>query len=537
MYLYNFIRTGAPEAFKRIVLTAALCGCANAFLVSQINSAAGETAAGHPLTVRSLALYVLSFAIFYVSNRSALLTANVTIEEMLRDLRMRLVDRIRKAELLQVDGLGRGDLFTKLIQETNHLSSTFPMLVNVCGQCVLLAFCLIYIGYLSKAALGMIFLASLAWWFTFTRLKRSLNLELRKVTAAQADMLDSVGHMVDGFKEIKVNRKKSDAVYETFSDVSHRLEEVTVGIGGTWIFLGTFNTFFLYLLLGVISYILPQYIAGYSLIVFKVAAATLFCVGPLNSLVTLGPSFMQANLGLEQLADLEAKLDSLEAGPDALDIQDRSDFQSLEYRGVTFSYRDANEKATFTCGPWDLSLKKGELLFLVGGNGSGKSTVLKLLTGLYPPDQGAILIDGLAVDGPTVLEHRSLFSVIFADFHLFDRLYGLENVAVEDVEKWIDRMELTGKVKYEDGRFTNLNLSTGQRKRLALIAAVLEDRPIYVFDEWASDQDVHFRKIFYEEILADLKARGKTIIAVTHDDRYWDVADRIVKMDLGQFSS
>ena len=160
--------------------------------------------------------------------------------------------------------------------------------------------------------------------------------------------------------------------------------------------------------------------------------------------------------------------------------------------------------------------------------------MLKLLTGLYKPDSGLIDIDGLAVDRTAVRDMRELFSVIFGDFHLFDRLYGLEGVEQERVQELIDRMELTDKVTFEDGKFSNLNLSTGQRKRLALIAALLEDRPIYIFDEWAADQDAHFRAIFYEEILKDLKARGKTVIAVTHDDRFFHVADRVVQLDLGK---
>jgi len=534
VHLYRFLRSGAPEAFRRILLMAAICGCANAFLVSQINDAAAATAAGKPITFQSLALYLLGFGIFYVSNRIALVTANVTMEEMLCDLRLRVVDRLRRAELLEIEGLDRGDLFTKLLQETNHLSQLFPQLVNVFGQCVLLFFCVIYIGSLSMAALTIVVVLSLAWVFTFVRVRKFLTRELRQVTRTQGRLLDVLAHMVDGFKEIKVNRRKNEAVFDEFAAVSEKLEEVTVGIGGTWIFVGTFNTFFIYLLLGIIAYILPQYIAGYSLIVFEVSAATLFCIGPLNSLVSMGPSVMQANLGLEQIADLEEKLSHLEDLPEDAEPLSFADFQRLCYRGVAFSYRDENDRPTFTCGPWDLEVKRGELLFLVGGNGSGKSTSLKLMTGLIPPDTGTVQVDSLAVGGPALAEFRELFSVIFADFHLFDRLYGLEDADAERVAALIERMELTSSVGYVDGRFTNLQLSTGQRKRLALIAALLEDRPIYVFDEWAADQDAHFREIFYHEILPDLKAQGKTIIAVTHDDRYWSVADRVIKMELGQ---
>ena len=539
MFLYNFIVSGAPDDFRRIILMAAISGCANAYLVALINNAAGQTSAGKHVSFQALALYIISFAIYYLTNRIALTTANVAIERMLRDLRLRLIERIRWAELLTVDKMGKGDLFTKLIQETNHLSQSFPVFVSTFGQLVLLFFCLIYIGYLSLAALGIVVLLCACAIVSFVYVRKALDRELREVTLREGQLVDTLEHMVEGFKEIKVNQRKGDALYEAFRELTFRVETVVVGIGGTWIFMMQLANVYLYLLLGIISFLLPQYVHGYSDIIFKLSAATLFCIGPLVQGVAVAPMFMKANLGLEQIFTLEQKLAGLDQrvkpGEEAHCLG-FAGFRRIHYQNITFSYRDDTERPTFTSGPWSLEIRQNEVLFLVGGNGSGKSTVLKLLTGLYPADSGTIQVDGLSVDGPALLEMRELFSVIFSDFHLFDRLYGLEDVEPERVQALIDRMELTEKVKFEDGRFSNLNLSTGQRKRLALIVSLLEDRPIYIFDEWAADQDGHFRHIFYTDILQDLKARGKTVIAVTHDDRFWDLADRVVKMDLGQIA-
>ena len=158
----------------------------------------------------------------------------------------------------------------------------------------------------------------------------------------------------------------------------------------------------------------------------------------------------------------------------------------------------------------------------------------RVIAGLYPLDAGTISVDGRAVSGPDIGGFRELFSAIFADFRLFDRLYGLEDVDPREVNRLIDELELGGKVRFENGRFTQLALSTGQRKRLALIAALLEDRPIYIFDEWSAEQDPRFRDYFYRRLLPDMRARGKTVVAVTHDDRYWHLADRVVKMELGR---
>jgi ABC-type siderophore export system fused ATPase/permease subunit len=173
-------------------------------------------------------------------------------------------------------------------------------------------------------------------------------------------------------------------------------------------------------------------------------------------------------------------------------------------------------------------------VFLVGGNGSGKSTALKLISGLYRPDSGGIRVDGVEVTDLTLQAYREMFTCIFTDFHLFERLYGLEHVDADQVAMLLRHMGLEEKVTFADGRFSTQDLSTGQRKRLAMVVALLEQRDIYLFDEWAADQDSWYRDVFYKVLLPALKRTGKTVIAVTHDDRYWGTADRCITLDAGE---
>lgn len=96
------------------------------------------------------------------------------------------------------------------------------------------------------------------------------------------------------------------------------------------------------------------------------------------------------------------------------------------------------------------------------------------------------------------------------------------------------QLNLDNKVQVENGKFSTIVLSQGQGKRLALLTAYLEKRPIYLFDEWASDQDPFFRDVFYEKILLNLKQQGKTVLVISHDDRYFHLADRVIKLDYGK---
>lgn len=289
---------------------------------------------------------------------------------------------------------------------------------------------------------------------------------------------------------------------------------------------------------------MPIFSPTHSTIVIKITATVLFLISPIEVIVGAIPMFARATASIENINKLEASLDEmLQHSPQAgtlnaeNTVEDESTFahfKQLQFENINFQYTDKTGMPTFKVGPIDLTIQREEILFIIGGNGSGKSTFLKLLTGLYYPLSGSISVDGEEIDRSNYQAHRELFSIIFTDFHLFDRLYGLQNVDEKRVKALLQMMELQKKTKYINGQFSQLDLSTGQKKRLAFVAAVMEDKPIYIFDELAADQDPQFRKHFYEEILPDLRRQGKTIIAVTHDDAYFHCADRVMKMESGQ---
>ena len=213
------------------------------------------------------------------------------------------------------------------------------------------------------------------------------------------------------------------------------------------------------------------------------------------------------------------------------------EWRKIELKDVVHTYRreDQPKVENFSIGPINLSFQPGELVILAGGNGSGKTTLAKLLVGLYEPEGGSIFLDGEEVTAENRERYRQLFSVVYSDFFLFESLLGLEDPRSDERGKhYLEKLQLDHKLEIKEGSFSTTELSQGQRKRLALLTSYMEDRPFYVFDEWAADQDPVFKRFFYQELLPELKARGKMVLAISHDDHYYHVADRVIYLNYGK---
>jgi putative ATP-binding cassette transporter len=275
----------------------------------------------------------------------------------------------------------------------------------------------------------------------------------------------------------------------------------------------------------------PAVMSGFVLVL-------LYMKGPLETLIGNLPIVGRAQIAFRRIADLSARFSSpephllLEPANQPIPALDH-----LELRDVQYAFPPVEGSEPFKLGPVNLSIEPGEILFIVGENGCGKTTLIKLLLGLYTPQQGEVRLNGAPVDAKGLDDYRQMFTTVFADYYLFDDLIQNDKALPDDANRYLERLEIAHKVSVRDGAFTTTDLSTGQRKRLALINAWLDERPVLVFDEWAADQDPTFRRIFYTELLPDLKRLGKTIIVISHDDRYFDVADQLVRMKAGQVVS
>ncbi|WP_153101842.1 cyclic peptide export ABC transporter [Paraburkholderia hayleyella] len=472
-------------------------------------------------------------------------------QDTMSQMRSHAATRVAAAELRDVERVGAAPVQSILTDDATNVSMLFFALPNIVMHGSLVVGCLAYLAWLSwpvcGLALGAILVGSLGYRLGDSRALAALE----AAGHAQDRLFGYLGSLFAGAKELKLHRARAQQFIEgqlgtAITEVrDHRRRAfVAYAIGVGWI------VFLFYVFLGVATFwpslgvqANPQAAASY-VIVF------LFMLVPLDGLLNNLPTVNAARVSLERIETVLAQFDppACAAHASATDTTlaatttatTPAAFSTLTLRGVTHAYFHERDERMFRIGPIDLTFRPGELVFIVGGNGSGKTTLAKVITGLYEPEEGVIEVDGVALTPSTRAAYRERFATVFNDFHLFDALLGVvdpnaaSRASVDAAANaLLAQLALEHKVQVVDGRFTTRALSTGQRKRLALVVAYLEDRPFYLFDEWAADQDPAFKAVFYEKLLPELRARGKTVVVVTHDDRYFTLADRVLKLDNG----
>ncbi len=506
-------------------------------LVAIVNESAEAIAYSGDVEVRLFLLFLATWAISMTCKHYTLTQITRISERLVRKVRVRLVDKLRHTELQFLERTEKGDIYARISHDTDFISLSSTEIMHVFEASVASIFLYIYVAVISPVGfvftMSFIMVLFLVLFLNYRKIRDGLNSARLK----EADFFDGLNDTLSGFKEIKINSKKNNALFADIETLSREAEHLKTDAG----IKNNNNTvlaFFMYEgLLAVVIFAVPIFSDIHTQSVIKLVAAMTFVMGMLDRLTRSMPAIISTNVAAENLERLEASIDSFGALTATVPTHIPTNFREIALNSVFFQYTGKQGETLFTLEPVNLTIQQGEILFIVGGNGSGKSTLLKLLTGLYYPlADGCIALDGQTVVPENYQTYRELFSIIFTDFHMFRKLYGVKSVDEQQVKHLLKEMDIHRKTDYVDGIFTNLDLSTGQKKRLAYIAALLEDKPVYIFDEWAADQDPMFRKHFYERFLEDLRAMGKTIIAATHDDKYFDKADRILKMEEGKMT-
>jgi putative ATP-binding cassette transporter len=369
---------------------------------------------------------------------------------------------------------------------------------------------------------------------------KAMEAELAAASAANARFRMLTDAIALGAKELQLSLRRRMGLEEAMRDSSTALAKGRSASAAHFADLISTGTTISYMLAGAVVFVMPLLSSQADGDISRVVIAVIFLLGPIGSVVQTAQQFATAQYALSAITRFEADLAALQAnGADRPQVISRpeteaaetEEFASISLASVQYSHTGAQG---FTINDIDLTLSKGEIVFLTGGNGSGKTTLLRVLTGLYPREAGTLRLDGQDLPALPPQSYRELFSGVFADFHLFDRPFGLDAGELSVFAEWLDRLGIRDKLGEDLTVLTTDALSTGQRKRVALALALAEARPILVLDEWAADQDPETRKRFYEEILPMLRAEGRTIFAITHDEQYFSFCDRRLHMVEGR---
>lgn len=534
MKLIRFLLKRSKGISVFAVLAGVAAGISNSALLALISSAlSGGHASAAQLVLPFAGLCLLMILSRVVSEGLLLRLSQTAVYE----LRMDLSRRILAAPLRHLEELGAHRLLATLTEDVPVIANTLTSIPVLCMQVAIVVSILVYMGWLSPLlllyVLGFMVLGVATYQLATTRGIREMAL-----ARTQWDLLfDGFNALTGGAKELKLHHGRREAFFAKILRAAaaavrrHNVKGISIFIAAA-----SWGHFLFFVLIGLLIFTLPLFgeVSARTLTAYTITL--LYMIGPLQIILNMFPELGRANVAVRKVEELGLSLAAHATESDSTtELGPGHTWGSLSLAGVTHAYRRERESSSFTLGPIDLTFHPGELVFLVGGNGSGKTTLAKLLTGLYVPESGELRLDSKLITDDNRESYRQLFSVVFSDFHLFESLLGLEAPELDAAaHDYMVRLQLDHKVQVSDGKLSTTELSQGQRKRLALLTAYLEDRPFYVFDEWAADQDPLFKETFYLRLLPELKSRGKTLLVISHDDRYYHLADRIIKLDYGR---
>ena len=457
-------------------------------------------------------------------------------ESSIASMRMNLARQVLAVPLRRLEEIGPHRTLSTLTADINTISAVIKMLPVLTFNATMVVGALIYLAWLSRfafaALLVLLILGILSYRFPVTR-----AFELMKRARKLNDTLfRHFRALTDGAKELRQHRPRrqtfmDDEFQSTVTEVQHQ----NLKSGRILAFTTAWGQLLLFVVVGLVLFVLPQLAETTTATLTGYIMTLLYLMTPLQTLMESTRHTNRASVALRRIDELGFELSAQQPEETAAHLPHQAPWKQLDFVGVRHAFRREDHEGEFVLGPIDLRLEPGELVFIAGGNGSGKTTLGKLITGLYAPDRGEIRVDGRQVTDENRDGYRQLFSAVFFDFYLFQNLLGLERRDLDgDAAELLAQLQLTKKVRVEQGQLSTTELSQGQRKRLALLTALLEDRPIYLFDEWAADQDPRFKEVFYRHLLPKLKSASKTAVVITHDDRYFELADRLLKLEDGQ---
>ena len=532
----KFILQRSRTMARLMVCAGVLSGLLSAGVLALINYAL------HHPSSHSL-LLILGFVVLVTGKVLSNLWSKLLLvrfsQDTILDISLSLCAKIVRAPLRRSEQRGAATMLVTLTDDVSWVTwaiQCFPQLIM--NVAVVLG-CGFYLAWLSWSTFLGVVGVTLLGVLGYRWLHTSAFSFIYAAREARADLFRHFRSLTDGLKELLMHRaRRQEFVSQEVRRAAESYRQANLEATRRQSMAEAWSQVSFLSLIGFIVFVFPSVIMVSPEVLTGYVVAVLYMMGPILAIIGALPTI---DRGQVALASIERLGVSLDADPEDTQTMESTFFEGgappiVQWNEVVFSYgKDNGAEAPFTLGPISLELHPGELVFVIGGNGSGKSTFLKVLAGLYQPSQGDVTLAGTMVTDANREWYREHFSVVFSDFHVFNKLLGQSDLQAETLApRYLRLLGMDKKVTVSERTFSTLELSQGQRKRLALVTAYLEDRPIYIFDEWAADQDPQSKEIFYKTLLPDLCERGKSVVVITHDDRYFHLGNQVIKLEDGK---
>lgn len=528
--LWTALQAGPRQSWRELILVFVASSLGELALVSLSNSALSQ-----PEASGAAVPFVAAVLLWFLSERSLQRRAAVRLNgAALAELRL-LLGVVRRAPLRVVEAVGEGALRRAMGQQLAAVASAGPDISQLTRSAARLLVGLPYAVSLSVQGAGlaatMLGLIGVGAWYQ----SRSLMAGFGRAFGAEFALREQLRLRVGGHAALLQHAGRDAALRAEHEALAGQLVAGRSALFGQFYSDGHLLNALFYAILGALAFVLPFFEVAERGELQSLSLVVIWASTGVYGVVFALPRATEAASALAQIQELRRSLESQGLEPLA-STQPRPPgaLDALRLEGVRFQYPDSPGRPGFSLGPVDLTLHPGELVLVTGANGSGKSTFVKVLCGLYTPDAGRVVVNGQEVGPQGWPDFRALFGLIPASVHIFEQVYGFRPEQAEAAAALLERLDIAHKTQIVDGRITTRDLSTGQRQRLAMVLTLLADRPVLIFDEWAASQDPEYRELFYKELLPELKARGKLVVVVSHDDRYFGLADRRLEFDAGR---
>jgi putative pyoverdin transport system ATP-binding/permease protein len=453
------------------------------------------------------------------------------------DLSLSLCGKIMKAPFRITEEQGHAKILVTLTDDVSMLAWSIQCLPQLAMNAAVVLGCGAYLLWLSWPTFVLVVVSTGFGAWGYRLLQARAFGAIYASREARAQLFRHFRSLTEGIKELTMHRgRRNEFLDHEVYGAADLYRRMSIEASRQYALSDAWSQLAFYAMIGSILFVFPHLFSLSTESLIGYVVVLLYMMSPIWGIIGTLPTIQRGQIAFDNIRRLGVSLIDAEPATDWATAARPLGRTAISMRDVVFSYGSPNNgKDTFTLGPIEFSLSPGELVFVIGGNGSGKSTFVKLLTGLYVPQSGVIQLSDQIITDVNREWYREQFAVVFSDFFLFEKLLGIEEAQIQErADMYLSWLQIEQKVSVKDRSFSTVNLSQGQRKRLALVTAYLEDRPIYVFDEWAADQDPLYKEIFYKRLLPDLRGRGKCVVVVTHDDRYYPLGDRVMKLENGK---